>query len=347
MLKLEDREWKEFKIIDILGTSHNSKPYHKESLTKVNTNGIPYITRTSFNNGLYAIVKNTEDFQKNPKNSISLGAENAEYFYQPFEYITGNKMYYYHNNKFNKYINLFLVMCLNQSTKGVGFGYANGLTGKKSDTRTILLPTTSNGEPDYEFMEEYIKEREEQKLEEYVSFARKEIEKIEKKIVETNTNHKWKEFYLRDLFEIYHGKRLVKEKIKDGETPLLTASAVNEGVSDFIEDISMKKYKNVITVDMFGHSFYHKYECCGDDNIYFFVNDKLDDEVKQFISVCINRNSNKYSYGKQFREKNALNERVLLPVDKNGTLDIVYIKQYIDIQDVDILFKLSECKLSD
>ena len=80
---------------------------------------------------------------------------------------------------------------------------------------------------------------------------------------------------------------------------------------------------------MFGHSFYHKYECCGDDNIYFFVNDELDDEIKQFISICINRNSNKYSYEKQFREKNALNERVLLPINESGTLDIVYMKQYI------------------
>lgn len=343
MLKLENREWKEFKIGDIFEVSGTTttKPTDliKDGL-------IPRITCSSIDNGFDNTYQNiaTENGGVLTVDSATIGSV----LYQAADFIaTDHVEKIYFKDKFiNKYVGKFLISAITNSI-GNKYNYGYKFSQFRIKRQTILLPTTSNGEPDYEFMEEYIKEREEQKLEEYVSFARKEIEKIEKKIVETNTNHKWKEFYLRDLFEIYHGKRLVKEKRKDGETPLLTASAVNEGVSDFIEDISMKKYKNVITVDMFGHSFYHKYECCGDDNIYFFVNDKLDDEVKQFISVCINRNSNKYSYGKQFREKNALNERVLLPVDKNGTLDIVYMKQYIYIQDVDTLFKLSECKLSD
>ena len=343
MLKLEDREWKEFKIEDIVDTFKIAKSIDYGKTTYGNN---VFIGRKTSDNGIQGFVKNETVENGNCITIGMVGVPTA--YWQTTSFVASQNILVIRNTQFNQYNAIFLCGLLNKNilTK---YNYGKPLNLKHFPKQIIKLPTTFNGEPDYEFMEEYIKEREEQKLEEYVSFARKKIEKIEKETVETNTNHKWKEFYLRDLFEIYHGKRLVKEKRKDGETPLLTASAVNEGVSDFIEDTSMKKYKNVITVDMFGHSFYHKYECCGDDNIYFFVNDELDDEVKQFISVCINRNSNKYSYGKQFREKNALNERVLLPVDESGTLDVVYMKQYIYIyiQDVDVLFELPECKLSD
>ena len=87
-----------------------------------------------------------------------------------------------------------------------------------------------------------------------------------------NLNRKtWKIFHLSDLFINYHGKRLIKECRKAGKTPLLTASESNQGVSDYIADnLNMTKHQNFISIDMFGHAFYHNYGCYGDDNIYFF-----------------------------------------------------------------------------
>lgn len=68
-LKLTDVEWGEFKVKDIFEVT-NSKPYHKNNL-KITKKGIPYITRTSFNNGLEEIVENI-NVHNNPKNTISL-----------------------------------------------------------------------------------------------------------------------------------------------------------------------------------------------------------------------------------------------------------------------------------
>lgn len=169
MLTLNDKRWQAFHVTDILKKSNNSKAYHIGTLTETHRFGVPYITRTSLNNGLYSIVEDV-GFKKNPKNSISFGAENAEYFFQPYEYITGNKMYYYITKGYNKYICLFIVQCLNKAISNCGFGYGMGLTGTRSDTRKFMLPVTDEGKPDYAFMEQYIKERESKFKQKYLEY---------------------------------------------------------------------------------------------------------------------------------------------------------------------------------
>ena len=322
MLKLEDREWKEFKIGDIFSFKRGERQVSGNR----KSGNIPYYSASDTMNGLTDMISNPSFIEQ--KDSIICTTFGQAYFVKG-GFSASDEITILHNEHINKYSGIFIVQTIMQNKEKYNFGHK--AFSKKLIKDKILLPTTIFGIPDYDFMEQYIKEREELKLQEYIEFAQKEIARIEKDIVELNTNHKWAEFYLRDLFKIFHGKRLVKEKRIDGETPLLTASATNEGVSDFISNEDMVKYRNVITIDMFGHSFYHKYECVGDDNIYFLINDDLCDEVKQFISVCINRNSSKYSYGKQFREKNAMVDKVLLPIKDDGTLDVEYMTQYIYI----------------
>lgn len=173
--ELNSREWREFKISEVLGKSNNSKPYHLEYLEKDDKTGLPYVSRTSLNNGYQTFVSSSFDYSLNPADCISFGAENAEYFYQPKEYVAGNKLYYYKKEEHNNFLLKYFVVCLNQSIKNAGFGYGMGLTGTRSDKRKIMLPVTSTGEIDYDFMEKYIKEVEERKLGEYLEFAAKRL----------------------------------------------------------------------------------------------------------------------------------------------------------------------------
>lgn len=59
-------------------------------------------SRTSLNNGLDSIVEK-DDYKMVEKNSIIFGAENADFFYQPYEYIVGNNMYTIKCDELNKY----------------------------------------------------------------------------------------------------------------------------------------------------------------------------------------------------------------------------------------------------
>lgn len=131
-----------------------------------------------------------------------------------------------------------------------------------------------------------------------------------------------------DLFEIYHGQRLTKADRISGEIPFLTAGQENQGVACFIGN-DWKKYSNPITVDMFGNCFFHNGIYSGDDNIYFFVSDKISNKSKLFIANCITRQTvDKYSYGKQFRQPNADSLKALLPV-KDGEIDFDFMESFI------------------
>ena len=157
---LNDVEWGEFKVGGNNGIFKvsNSKPYHKVNLT-ISSKGIPYVTRTSMNNGLEDLIVDA-NYEKNPKNTISLGAENADFFFQGIDYISGNKMYSISNNKITREVGLFLVQVFRQSIKECGFGYGKGLTGTRFKNRYVMLPVDENNNPNWHFMEEYIKERE-------------------------------------------------------------------------------------------------------------------------------------------------------------------------------------------
>lgn len=150
--------------------------------------------------------------------------------------------------------------------------------------------------------------------------------------IEQLDNKEWKEFFLsgeNGLFKNFHGKRLIKEKRIKGNIPLLTAGEQNNGLADFISNTDMKNFKNCISIDMFGNSFYHNYNCTGDDNIYFFLNESLSKYIKLFIVELVNKNKNKFSYGKQFRQRNADTLKIVLPSNEKNEPDFEYMEQYI------------------
>lgn len=167
-MDLIDKNWGEFVIGEIFDDIINSKAYHKNNLEPSKNNPTPYITRTKNNNGLELIVENY-NLKKNPKNTIVFGAESVTFFYEPFEYITGNKMYYIIDRHFNKYVCLFLVSVLNNLVKK-NFSYSRGLTGNRLKKQRIMLPIDENQSPDYTFMEYYMKNKEKELIESYVNY---------------------------------------------------------------------------------------------------------------------------------------------------------------------------------
>lgn len=143
----------------------------------------------------------------------------------------------------------------------------------------------------------------------------------------------WQYYPIRDLFTIARGTRLTKENRVAGHTPLVTAGAQNEGVSDFIQANKRPLYKDALTIDMFCNCFYHEYSFSCDDNILV-----LSPKFKQnkfnalFIATVVNQEKNKYAYGRQYRQKDFNNHFLKLPSKKiNGKYepDWQYMENYI------------------
>lgn len=281
-------EWKEFKISDVFKIV-NSKAYHKTEL-KIKDGTIPYITRTSFNNGLECCIINN-NFKLNPKNTISFGAENADFFYQEQEYITGNKMYFLQNESVNRYTGLFLVRILQSSIKNCGFGYGKGLTGTRLKNRTLILPIDSKGNPNWQFMESYMKNIEQKYIKDILEYYNKKIADncggggktssfsyllnthseypntlqqrifIEDGLMKIANeqlsleNLEWKEFIIGEIFEVkatLSGIDKNKLNSKIGNYPYITRSDKINGIDSFIakQDSYRCNEANVITIGL-------------------------------------------------------------------------------------------------
>ncbi len=150
--------------------------------------------------------------------------------------------------------------------------------------------------------------------------------------IEIKTDN-WKEFKLNELFKIDKGERLVKLERELGTIPLLTASAYNNGISNYIDYdtfITNKKiFENKITVDMFCSVFFHDYQYFSDDNIHTlsFLNKDFEifyenKYVNIFLVTILKELQSKYDYGRQVRLKRFEEEIIKLPFKKIMNNDI-------------------------
>ena len=322
--------WQEYKICDVLNNSKNSKPYHFTNLIVDNDCGIPYVTRTSLNNGVNAFIKNA-NYKTNPKNAISFGAENAQYFFQPYNYVTGNKMYYY--DGFDDNTSLFIVGCLNKAIEGCGFGYGMGLTGARSDSRKFMLPHKNNN-PDFDYMKNYVANYKKLKINEYKSYIKKELSELETKSVCCLKDKIWKEFFITDIFpEMLRGKRLTKQNQIQGEHPYISSSALNNGVDNFISNEKrVRKFYNCLTLTnsgSVGTAFFHPYEFIASDHVTALKSEKLNKYSYIFIASMLNRLSEKYNFNREINDKRIKREKILLPVNDNNEPDYDYMEQYV------------------
>jgi hypothetical protein len=127
----------------------------------------------------------------------------------------------------------------------------------------------------------------------------------------------WKEFLLSKLFLMTRGTRLTTNDRISGSIPLVTVGEENNGVSEYIDNIEQEKFYSSITIDMFNNCFYHEGIFCADDNILVLDNVNMSKNCKLFVSTIINQDKYRYSYGRQYRQKNYVKHYIKLPIKYN------------------------------
>jgi len=147
-------EWKEFKVGELFNIV-NPKVYHKHDVEACE-GGIPYVTRSKFNNGITNYVYHDDKFVINPKGVVSFGSENASFFYQTEEYISGRDMYYIDTRELSQETCMFLISCFSSIVNNYSYNF--GLFPKLLREEIIKLPVTSDGSPDWRYMEDYMKD---------------------------------------------------------------------------------------------------------------------------------------------------------------------------------------------
>ena len=332
---LSDVEWREFKVggQDGIFKISNSKPYHKANLT-ISSHGIPYVTRTSINNGLEDLISDG-NYEKNPKNTISLGAENADFFFQGIEYVSGNKMYCISNNQITREVGLFLVQVFRQSIKECGFGYGKGLTGTRFKNRYVMLPIDENNNPNWYFMEEYIKERENKQRQDLSEYYKNRL--LDLVICpEVLTDVKWGEFSLRNLFTLERGNQNNMSICETGEIPLISAKKIDNGVKAFISDNGKKLFEgHILTLNNDGDggvgiAYYQANKMALDTHVTALIPIiHINRSSLLFISKTITIQRDKFSHGYSLNNNRMKAQKIVLPLDKDGNPNWSYMDNFI------------------
>lgn len=329
MMKMNKSNWREFKVEDIFELV-NSKAYHKNDVIKadeLDNHFINYITRSKFNNGLNMIVKRSDSFIVNPANTISFGAENADFFLQEEEYITGNKMYYIDTRKYSKEVNLFLKTVF-QNTFNLSYSYNHGLTATRLRKEIINLPVDNEGKPDWVFMEEFIKS-----LKPEVNERLNKLKNIENIEVYPLNIKSWKYFKLEELFECIHqGQRVRIVDQVEGNLPFVMAGFENKGIKKHISNDVFRFPPNSITMDVFGNLFYRDYVFGASDDVGVYYNEENQYTKNQmlFIITVFERVLGNRSFNNKIRASKTKKMELPLPINENGQLDLEYMDIFVE-----------------
>lgn len=337
-MKLTDREWKEFKIGDLFILDKNKRQVptgayvHKDNLKAGYT---PRITVTSMNNGVdnywVSVHKNYRCYQ----NFMSVSFL-GNCFYHKYTASLDMKVHCLKlkNFELNENIALFILSCLKNNTKNSSYG--NQLSSKDLPAKSVLLPVNMQNKPDYQFMEDYVKEIMHRKRQEYIDYAKVKLEQNRTEQIIPLHSKKWKEFFVVDIFpSIQRGKRLIKDKQISGSVPYVSSTAMNNGVDNFIQYDSskMRKYQNCLSVansGSVGASFYEPFEYVASDHVTHLKNDNFDKNIYLFISAMTKRWSQKYNFNREINDLRISREKILLPVNNNDKPDYAYMEQYVN-----------------
>lgn len=168
-ISLKEKKWKEFFIENLLNIRSGVR------LTKVSQKKgyIPFIGSTDSNNGITNFIANTNSSIDNNVLGVNYNGSVVESFYHPYKAIFSDdvKRLSLKQIEGNKYIYLFLkAVILQQKVK---YQYAYKFNGRRMARQKIILPINLEGEPDYVYMEHYMKYLEYKKLNSYLEFKQK------------------------------------------------------------------------------------------------------------------------------------------------------------------------------
>ena len=328
-MRLSDREWMDFSVPYIFEHIQRGKRLkNADHIPGI----VPYVSSTAVNNGVDDYIEATEGTRVF-ENCISLANSGSvgKAFYEPFSYVASDHVTSLKSSKANKYIYLFLVAALEQ--QGSNFNFNREINDPRIRQMRIMLPSTEDGEPDYEFMEVYIREMMEKKLDQYKSYLDDRLTEIGNGGVLYQSDVEWGKFTIEDLFVVLPGKRLEKRNMNDGMRPFIGSSDSNNGVTGFVSNTNASLDTDVLGVNYNGsvcEAFYHPYECIFSDDVKRLHLKKHSDNkyVLLFFSRCIRQQKIKYEYAYKFNEQRMNRQANMLPITEAGEPNYDYMEQY-------------------
>lgn len=168
MLDLHDREWNEF----LVGNLFSVKRPKARSEKQYEHGKAPFVASGNVNNGVIKCCMPKENEKLDTGNCITVSPVDGSAFYQEYDFLgrggAGPSILMLYNPDINKYSGLFISRMIRQTCSKYSYGKMGSQESIKRER--IMLPVDESGNPDYAFMEQYIKEREQQIIQNYIDY---------------------------------------------------------------------------------------------------------------------------------------------------------------------------------
>lgn len=328
-------EQKYFRLSDIFEIK-NLKSIDKNKL-KQEIGNIPYVSQTKLNNGILGYVCDHGITKLNFGNCISIGTDTQVVRYQENNFYSSEKIIGIRNNYLNKYIGYFIFPILEQILQKK-FSYGHKASMQRISEVEIKLPSTPNGNPDWEFMESYIREQ-------YREVVQERINELEKRKPDAPTVPRDIEeiqaiadFTLGQIFDVKMSKSINNNKLNStpGNIPYITRTGLNNGILKFVCEQGTEKLNpgNVITIGVDTQTVFYQKQAfyCG-NNILSLSSENVDQYIGVFIIGILDQIvKKKYNYGYGATLTRIKNLEIPLPITSDGKPDWEFMSDYIKTQ---------------
>jgi len=303
---------------------------------------IPYIGAIDSNNGVSAYIANDKHLHAGNTISVSYNGSIGQAYYQDQSFwATDDVNVFYPKYKFNKYIAFFILPLIEKEK--YRFCYGRKWTSESMRSSKIPLPIMKDGTPDWQYMEDYVKNTLIPQLPEQaraVWDGEYDNRPITRKKIELRSQE-WKKYLVSDLFAISLTKGDIKADLAiEGKIPLISSGETNNGVVKYIDKEGDGKAEifpqNTLTVDMFGHSYYQNQEfyAVGHGRVNILTPKiKFNKYHGLFITTLIDKEMYRFSYGRAVYSSVLSNLKISLPslINPDGTYspDWQFMEDYI------------------
>ena len=335
-LNLKDVQWREFNLNEIFPEIQRGKRLKKDDhITGVK----PYVSSSGLNNGVDGFIGNTENVRNFKKcltiaNSGSVGAT----FYQPFDFVASDHITKLENKEFNKYVYLFISSI--SKRLGEKYSFNREINDKRIQREKIILPTNSKGKPDYDFMERYMRNKENEKILNFQKYIINRIEQIKDfKEVEPLNQKECGEFEIGKLFKLFSGKSKGLNHLQKSSFGInyLGATNSNNGVLAFVSpegnEKMIQKGNSIAFIrngeGSMGFSIYKTEDFIATSDISVGYSEHLNREIGLFITTIADKIRGKYNFGYKRSDTRLKKEKLQLPINEKGQPDYDYMENYI------------------
>ncbi|KAB1646202.1 hypothetical protein F8O06_05400 [Pseudoclavibacter sp. CFCC 14310] len=329
MKEIDTSTWGEFRIGELFEVVNG----RKYPMTWRVPGSIPLVSTSGINNGVTAAVgfPDGSDYVTH-SNLITVaysGSVGATFYHEDAVFVgeTAMGLLPREGVVLNRNTGLFLSAVIYAAVKD--FTYDRKL--KVSEMRkeiAVLLPITSAGEPDWDYMEQTMREvlaQHEQELDELIALA-------DSSNTEIDTSD-WREFRIGSLFPtIERATRRTINSYADGNVPYVTNSIFNNGISGYLEpksstDIEHGHCISINTVD--GYAFWQEQDFLANSSgngLLMLRNDSLDRNRALFVCAAITTALDA-SYTVMLTMDTIRDVMIRLPVTSSGDPDWDYMEQ--------------------